>query len=472
MKASFGQRDIPLFHSLVKQYTTVSLVENARKSLKTFALGYNNQKIYEDTLESILGHLATALNKICEGLEKDEDCDFFKKHKIFFDDFHSFNAALNVVSQFKSTPNKPYATKVNQFISNDLFSMLNIFVGIHNYSRTREEEEPDLRDRKRPILRDIANFHYLMVGPSKSTLRSPKADDPLLNCYSLIKSSYRENRISQENFDKLHSYFEKLLINGWGYYYNRITAGFSSKSNLKQYNNVLKKLEVMNSHIINVSMIGRNTRQINTLDAMHTFTNDIDRNLMVELHGFFSNMNSLYLCYCYLTDRIIREEPVKPDMGDKTLTFTCAYCGKTFGSKTAVVADHKILSSYLNGLPQKVTCPGKKHPPLEISNSGLHLRSEVERTAYNSAMTELEGLNHAKELYIEGKYSMRIFTPKDLSWNSRLTKAKEAQAEKVAGLKAIVDATDKQIKEWVPTPIEDIPFWTPKKPQANSLETA
>lgn len=52
MRASFGQRDILLFHSLVKEYTTESLAENARKYLKTIALGYNTQNIYEDTLET------------------------------------------------------------------------------------------------------------------------------------------------------------------------------------------------------------------------------------------------------------------------------------------------------------------------------------------------------------------------------------------------------------------------------------
>lgn len=472
MKASFGQRDIPLFHSLMKEYTTENIVENARKSLKTVALGYNTQNIYEDTLETSLAPIATALNSICLGLEKDANCDFFKKEKIFFSDFHSFNSALNVITVFKSTPNKPYGLKANRFICNDLFNVLSIFVGIHNYSKPRVEEEPDLSERKRPTLREISYYDHLFIGDSKYVLSTPTENDPLLNCYKLIKSGFQTDSISQEDFDSLHLCFERMLLNGWNYHYNHITAAFGSKTNMKQYNAVLKKLELLNGNSINVNMIGRNTRQVNTIDSMHTFSDQSDYALIAQLQGFFSNMNSLYLCYCYLTDRVIRQESESPYVSDVMRTFTCGYCGKQFGSYKAVVADHKILSNYISGEVQKVACPGKKHPPLEVANTGLRLRSQVERSAYQSAQIELSNLDSAKELCVEGKYSMHVFTPKDLSWNTRLAKAKDEQAKKVEKLKDIFNATEEQIKGWVQTPISSIPTWVPKKPKEKITKCA
>lgn len=463
MKASFAQRDVPLFLSLASRYAPLSVIEPARKALKVFASGYNQGLIYDETVDSNIPAISTLLNIIAQNLKAEANCTFFDDHSIEFGLLPSYQHALDELTKFKETPKKPYGIQTNKYLVEDLFNIVSVISACKEFRKIREEIQTAQKEYKMPVIKEVAAYEYLFGGVSSFALMFPSKDDPVINSHNLIKNGLKIDTISEDNFNLLHGYLEKILNNGWSYYYKQIKVAYSSTVQSVRYTTILKKLEIVGQNISNVSLIGRHNRQVSAIDLINNFNDESHRKMMFELQSFLGNAYSFFLAYNYLSQRVHKSMSYPQLDNEMIYTWTCGFCNKKFGRAKAVVLDHSIMIKDADGMLQKATCPGKKHPPLEIGDSGLSAKAENEKSLYKNAVLELNALDRATSLLVVGKHSNRIFTPKDLSWNDRLNTAKAEKQATVDQLKAVHEQTEKELSEWEPIPIAMVPLWTGSK---------
>lgn len=467
MKASFGQRDVPLFLSLASRYAPVSELELARKALKVIAFGFNQENINDETFKSNITALSKLLNIIVQKLTIESSCTFFKNNSIEFGMLPSYEHALTYLTAFLENKDKKeqYTDQIEKFLTKDLFYIVTIIVNCKPLIKVRDDKTETTKEVKKPSLKEIGTYTYLFVGKSRSALLKDQSNAPVIQAYRILKKALRLDSISEEDFNNLHSMMENILIDGWGYYYKRIKIAYSKVDHNVRYTTILSKLEIVGHNIINVALIGRHNRQVAAIDIKHNFDNELHRKMMFELQGFLCNIYCLFLAYNYLVNRIIKgPEVVKDEPENQVIhTWTCGFCNKKFGNTKPITIDHTIMITDAIGNPQKAICPGRQHPPVEIGDSGLRIKSEAEKARYENAILELNALDTATTLMVMGKYTNRVFTPKDLSWNDRLNKAKAEKKAAVDKLKIVQEITEQQIAQWKPLPLEMVPVWTGSK---------
>lgn len=463
MKASFGKRDIPVFLSLASQYAPENIIEPARTALRLFAFGYNQGVVYTDCADRHILAISSLLNIIVQNLAQKESCYFFEINQIEFSGISSYKHAFTKLKEFKASNLRPYNDEILRFLSEDLTHISRVISVCEGLLKPRSERPALDKEAKKPVIKDIGSYPYLIDSVSRSAVLKHKKNDPVLNAHRILAKSLRFDSITEEEFNAVHGYLETMLINGWDYYYRQIKITYSTVEHNIRYTSILKKLESVGDNIINVSLIGRHNRQIAAIDIKHSFDNEAHRKMMFELQGFIGNVFCFFLAYNYLSHRIEKSAASLEPENTVFYTWTCGYCNKKFGSSKAVVIDHNTTISDANGAPRKTVCPGKKHPPIEIGDSGLRIKAESERTRYEHAVLELRALDTATSLMVVGKHSNRIFTPKDMSWNDRLNKAKAEKKATVDQLKSVYEKFEKELAAWKPTPTDQLTVWTGSK---------
>lgn len=460
MKASFCQRDVPVFLSLASRYAPVSVIEPARKALKVFAFGYNQNLIYDETVDLHIPAISILLNNIAQKLKIEANCTFFEEHSIEFGLLASYEHALEVLTVFKSSDNKPYGIQVNKFLAYDLLHIVNIIAGCKKFQKSRSPKIDSQKEFKKPVIKDVDFYTSLFFEKNQFPLAQQKQTDPVNNAHALLIKCLELDSIHEKEFNQLHGYLETILMNGWSHYYKIIKFAYSNTKLNTHYASILKKLEIVGQNIINVNLIGRHSRQVSAIDIENSTDNESHRKMMAELQGFLGNMFCFFLAYNYLSQRI-QKSTAHPELENEVIyTWTCGFCNKKFGSTKAVVIDHSTTIIDADGIHQRVVCPGKKHPPLETGDSGLRIKAETEKSRYENAVIELNALNTTTSLMVIGKHSNRVFTPKDLSWADRLNKAKAEKNATVNELKAVHEASVKALNEWQPIPVGQVPVWT------------
>ncbi|QIC71764.1 MULTISPECIES: hypothetical protein [Acinetobacter] len=463
MKASFGKRDIPVFLSLASQYAPKNIIEPARTALRLFAFGYNQGVVYTDCADRHILAISSLLNIIVQNLALKESCYFFEINQIEFSGISSYKHAFTKLKEFEASNLRPYNDEILRFLSEDLTHISRVISVCEGLLKPRNERPALDKEAKKPVIKDIGSYPYLLDSVSRSAVLKHKKNDPVLNAHRILAKSLRFDSITEEELNAVHGYLETMLINGWDYYYRQIKITYSTVEHNIRYTSILKKLESVGNNIINVSLIGRHNRQIAAIDIKHSFDNEAHRKMMFELQGFISNVFCFFLAYNYLSHRIEKSAASLEPENTVFYTWTCGYCNKKFGNSKAVVIDHNITITDANGAPRKTICPGKKHPPLEIDDSGLRIKAESERTRYEHAVLELRALDTATSLMVVGKHSNRIFTPKDMSWNDRLNKAKAEKKATVDQLKSVYEKFKKELAAWKPTSTEQLTVWTSSK---------
>lgn len=463
MKASFGKRDVPVFLSLASRYATEYVIEPARTALRIFAFGYNQGFVYTECVDRHIPAISSLLNIIVKHLEQQESCHFFEINHIEFGALSSYKNVYIALQKFKLSKLRPYNDEIMRFLTDDLSFMVKVISDCEGMQKPRNEKSVIEKEVKKPIIKDISDYPYLLVDINRSAVLQHKRNDPALKAQRILKKCLRLDFITETEFNEVHGHLETILINGWGYYYRQIKVAYSSVEHNIRYTSILKKLEIVGDNIINVALIGRHNRQVSAIDIKHNFDNEAHRKMMYELQSFLGNVFCLFLAYNYLSHRIEKVPVSLETENDVIYTWTCGFCKKKFGNSKATVVDHNITISDVNGVPQKAICPGKKHPPIEVGDSGLRIKAEAERTRYEHAVLELIALDNATSLMVIGKHTNRIFTPKDLSWNDRLNKTKAEKQAAVDQLKAVHEQTENELAVWKPMPFEQLPVWTGSK---------